>query len=455
MSSWLIFFSLFVKQYFLSLPQPFTVIPFFIFAYYLVYRIRVDRINLLTLPILSPKVVLYFSLLSVSEIFLLIWNYSKFGSTSQDLNVLGSFLTFSSLIFSFLFVWIILNFSINNDFQMKNYVDGTIKSFVFLFVIVLIPQLLVSTGHNFFLSWVNNLDKLFLPRWQRPEDYTQGSYVSTMHRVNGNEIEPAFLAGQLSIVFLPWILSAIKHRYSFFKNKYLNKYFVQINYLLLLLIFITLGFAKTTTGLLTILVTAVVLIMDNKGKLRRFFIYTEVFIFLLALFAYYNVASINFLLNNYLFAKGGFSAANRSGGTIGLFLTFLHYPLFGVGYGYIGHYLMEYVPRNSRLNNEYINGFSHNYVVLSNWGGFLAQYGIIFTLPIIRKVRELFYNFDHAISQDNFGLFIKDAAKYTMIFFAVLALFDFNWLSYYSLISVFVFGRFVQYRMSAKQVVKS
>ncbi|MHA5094153.1 hypothetical protein R5P91_09200 [Oenococcus oeni] len=453
MSAWLIFFSLFVKPFTQSIPQPFAVLPFFVIVLYLAFQVSLDPQGILKAKVFQGKVILYFALLTLSEIVLLIWNYSKFGSDSQDFNILGSFVGFISTIISFLLVYFLLYFSIKSDFDMQRFIRGSMLTLFLMGVFILLPQLTVAAGKNIFLGWANLLDRSILPRWEIPSDYLRGSYVATLHRANGLEIEPAFLAGQLSVVFLPWILSAIKHNFSFLKNKFGN--FPYEAYLLLAFIVITLVLAKTTTGLVAIILTALIMVSDLRGPIQKFFIGAAVLALFLLGIAYFTLPRINGFLNNYLFAKGGFSASDRIGGTIGLFLTFLHYPLIGVGNGYIGHYLVEYVPRNTKLNIEYLWGFRHRYSVLSDWGGFFAQYGLLFFLPIVKKVRELFYNFRTQIVQDDLTFFVKDAAKYTMIIYSFLALFDFNWLSYYSLISIFVFVRFVQYRMDEKLVVKS
>lgn len=453
MSAWLIFFSLFVKQFTNVIPQPFTVLPFFVFSAYLIFKVTLQPKELFQEEIFQGKIVLYFVLLTVSEIILLIWNYSKFGSDSQDFNILGSFFGFLSTILSLLIVYLLLFCSIRSDADMYRYIRGTILTLAVMGILVLVPQLIVATGKNWTLSWVNYIDQSILPRWGIVGDYVKGSYAATMHRANGLEIEPAFLAGQLAVVFLPWVLSAVKHGYSFIKNKFGQ--FPTEAYVLLFFIAAVFALAKTTTGLVAIGLTGLVLVWDMRGGTQKFFITMAILGLAAITLAYFTINSIHGFLDGYLFAKGGQSASNRTGGTIGLFLTFLHYPLFGVGNGYVSHYIVQFAPRNTKLNVEYLWGFSHHYAVLSDWGGFLAQYGLLFFLPIIRKIRELFYDFRTKMSQDNLTIFVKDAAKYTMIMYGMLALFDFNWFSYYSLISIFVFVRFVQYRMKETQVLKS
>ncbi|VDK14762.1 hypothetical protein OAL24_01510 [Oenococcus sicerae] len=420
---------------------------------YIIFNFSKDPKRLLKAKLFQNKIVLYFSLLTLSEIILLIWNYSKFGSDSQDFNVLGSFVGFASTLICLLIVYIALYYAIDSDLDLLRFIRGSMLCLAVMGVLVLVPQLLVSIGKNYFIGWVNLVDHVVIPHWNIPSDYTAGSYVATMKRANGLEIEPAFLAGQLAVVFLPWILSAIKHHFSFIKNEF--KKMPYEAYLLLLLILATFALAKTTTGLVAIALTVLILVFDFHGRLQKIFIAFSIIGLAAVTIGYFTIGSINGFLNGYLFAKGGQSASNRSGGTIGLIMTFLHYPLIGVGNGYLGHYLIEYVPRNSKLNTEFLWGFSHHYSVLSDWGGFLAQYGLLFFLPIVRKVRELFYDFNNELEQDNLSLLVKDAAKYTVIMYGILAIFDFNWLSYYSLISLLVFVRFVQYRIDKKQVVKS
>ncbi len=450
MSAWIIFFSLFVKPLAQSTPQFFAPLPFFSITIYIAFKFSQNPREILETKIFNSKVVLFFALLTLSEITLLIWNYSKFGSDSQDSGIVGSFARFLSPIVTFILVYFLLYFSIKSDFDIKRFINGSMISLSLMAAFVLIPQLTIIVGKNWFLGWANFLDRTVIPRWDISSNYVRGSYVATLHRANGLEIEPAFMAGQLAVVFLPWILSSIKHNFSFVKNNF--KSFAYESYFLLLIVIVTLIFAKTTTGLLAIFLVELILVFDLNGYIQKFFIIMTGIGLISIVVSYFTISLVHNFLNNYLFAKAGFSALDRTGGSIGLLLTFLHYPLLGVGNGYIGHYLVRYVPRNTKLNVEYLWRFSHNYPILSDLGGFLAQYGLLFFLPIVRKIRELFYNFDNKIGQDQLSVFVKDAAKYTLIMYGTLSLFDFNWLTYYSLISIFVFVRFVQYRMDEKKL---
>ncbi|WP_257616309.1 hypothetical protein [Oenococcus oeni] len=129
---------------------------------YLAFQVSLDPQGILKAKVFQGKVILYFALLTLSEIVLLIWNYSKFGSDSQDFNILGSFVGFISTIISFLLVYFLLYFSIKSDFDMQRFIRGSMLTLFLMGVFILLPQLTVAAGKNIFLGWANLLDRSIL-----------------------------------------------------------------------------------------------------------------------------------------------------------------------------------------------------------------------------------------------------------------------------------------------------
>ena len=137
--------------------------------------------------------------------------------------------------------------------------------------------------------------------------------------------------------------------------------------------------AKTTTGFLLIGILALVywLAAPKKQKISLFFL--GIVALLGVAFAYVAVPSIHSLLNTWIFQKGG--TDNRLGGTIALIKTWLQHPLFGVGYGYEGQYIVDNLPEWSKNNFEYMQVYRKQaYPILNDLFGWLARYGLVFCL---------------------------------------------------------------------------
>lgn len=447
---WLTFLSLLAKNYSYGLPGKITELPFFVFVLYLLWKLVTQQYNPFKKRF-DYKTILFLVLITGWEVIQLLINYLRFGSTSQDTGPLSSLFIFAVLILSIGISYFVVDATVIDRKTIRKFILGTSVAFVVYLGFVLLPQLLVTLkiGNN---DYVNFIAGLFEKRQLGRDWYQKGSYAATMLRINGLETEAANNAAILGILFIPWLLSSIKHHYNLFTDKFSSVKEVSwgnlISYLLLGISLITLLFAKTTTGIVVIVLT--VLIMLWFGNSLQKFYYSIIVLLALGLvaIAYFNVPIVNDLLDDFLFAKG--NTSNRLGGTIGLFITWLQHPFFGTGFGYIGHYLIENVPAETATNWEYINNFTQNYSVLSLWGGWLAQFGLIIVVPIIYKIREMVVNLKPTKKSGKLIDVVYDAMIYSMIIFAVLALFTFHWDEYYIFIPLFFFAKVAKLNSTGK-----
>ena len=447
---WLTLISLLAKNYSYDLPGKITELPFFVFLIFLIWKLVTRQYNPFKKPI-DSKVILFLALITGWEVVQLLINYLRFGSSSQDTGPLSSLLIFFVLIASIGISYFVVDATIVDKKTSQKFIVGTMVTYFVYLLLVLLPQLLASLqiGGN---GYVNFIADLFEKRQLGRTWYDEGSYVATMFRINGFESEAANNAAILGIIFIPWLLSSIKHHYNLFTSKFSSNenssWGNLISYILLAISVVILLFAKTTTGI--VVIGLIILIMFWFGNSLQKFYYAIVAILGLGAvaYAYFNISVVNDLLNDFLFDKN--NTSNRLGGTIGLFITWLQHPFFGTGFGYIGHYLIENVPVETRTNWEYINDFTKNYSILSLWGGWLAQFGLLIVIPIIYKIREVFVKLKPKRETDKFMNVVYDAMIYAIIIFSVLALFTFHWDEYYIFIPLFFFVKVAKLNSAGK-----
>lgn len=348
--------------------------------------------------------------------------------------------------------YLVVKKTVMNKQSLINFVRGNgIALLILLFICYM--QFMFLLFPNAF-SGIVRMIGIFEYRYDR-DWYTAGSYVQTLRRINGLNPEPGYLAAQLLVIFVPFIMASIKNKVNIFSIH--SKYHHLPFFLLLLSIVILLFFAKTTTGIAAILVIFISLwfLLPNKQKWITLMLLPIVGT-VLFIIVKNNPVLMGVLSTTFVDKLGGDSFTNRAGSTVGLITTWLHHPIFGVGNNYHNFYLFKYVPAWAKLNFEYNTVFKpqNYYPILSIFFGWLAEFGTLFmilivtyTVKLLNDLRRL-ANFVEA-DQDVRGMVnvIKDAAFYFFIYFFVCSLVSFNWYESIYLIMIFYF-------VVARQIIK-
>lgn len=372
--------------------MPFAILPktytFFFFDLFSQIAVVVFGLFILVKLYLQPKqledVLPKTSTLRIWGVFvvvqLILMTYESFvvGATTRVYGLLHGLLMFIQVILSIWMAYTIQKMLIRSyDDAIKFMKSVVITMAVYLGVIVL-PQILYLFGFTSLTHWINPIAHSFERHWENRNFYDNGSYVTTSMRVNGFEPEAAYLALLVGIAFSPFLLMLIQEPLRAFKNRW-------IYWIAIILGAASLGvllLAKTTTGFLLIGILALVywLAAPKKQKISLFFL--GIIAVIGVALTYITVPSVHNLLNTWIFQKGG--TDNRLGGTIALIRTWLQHPLFGVGYGYEGQYIVDNLPAWSKNNFEYMQVYQHQaYPILNDTFGWLARYGLVFFLIFI------------------------------------------------------------------------
>lgn len=372
--------------------MPFAILPktytFFFFDLFSQIAVVVFGLFILVKLYLQPKqledVLPKTSTLRIWGVFvvvqLILMTYESFvvGATTRVYGLLHGLLMFIQVILSIWMAYTIQKMLIRSyDDAIKFMKSVVITMAVYLGVIVL-PQILYLFDFTSLTHWINPIAHLFERHWENRNFYDNGSYVTTSMRVNGFEPEAAYLALLVGIAFSPFLLMLIQEPLRAFKNRW-------IYWIAIILGAASLGvllLAKTTTGFLLIGILALVywLAAPKKQKISLFFL--GIIAVIGVALTYITVPSVHNLLNTWIFQKGG--TDNRLGGTIALIRTWIQHPLFGVGYGYEGQYIVDNLPAWSKNNFEYMQVYQHQaYPILNDTFGWLARYGLVFFLIFI------------------------------------------------------------------------
>lgn len=432
MAQWLVLIGLFTKTYGSSIPVTMTSIP--VYLYFVIFCrqiwLRPNKFNKL---VLNSKVVFWTFIVILDQLLMIGFSYYKTLQPDFTRGIFNGSVNVILFVANVFLIYYLLMLLIDSETQILSFVRGTIKIFIGFMCFVLLPQIVATVSH-IFDGWVNLVGNLFEARYIGRDDfYRMGSYVTTLHRVNGFSSEASFLAALLGIVFVPFFLAAIRYNFSFFKNRVdskTTKYYM----LFLIVSFGVLFFAKTTTGIVVIILSSCILLIRSNGKQRKRMVMVAFFVIIVVFALYFGVPYVQDLLNNYLFKKQGTS--NRFGGTIGLLLTFLHYPLTGVGDGFTSFYNFQFVPKDTIRNWEFQNIFLQSgYPVLSVWGGWLAGFGLVGVVPVGMfiyhkcKTAVKLYQDISFIDSEQLTLYqvLIESFFYSLFMFCVLALFTFSW----------------------------
>ncbi|MFP7153611.1 O-antigen ligase family protein [Weissella paramesenteroides] len=377
MVSWLMPFAILPKTYTFFFFDLFSQIAVVVFGLFILVKLYLQPKQL---EDVLPKT----STLRIWGVFvvvqLILMTYESFvvGATTRVYGLLHGLLMFIQVILSIWMAYTIQKMLIRSyDDAIKFMKSVVITMAVYLGVIVL-PQILYLFGFTSLTHWINPIAHLFERHWENRNFYDNGSYVTTSMRVNGFEPEAAYLALLVGIAFSPFLLMLIQEPLRAFKNRW-------IYWIAIILGAASLGvllLAKTTTGFLLIGILALVywLAAPKKQKISLFFL--GIIAVIGVALIYITVPSVHNLLNTWIFQKGG--TDNRIGGTIALIRTWLQHPLFGVGYGYEGQYIVDNLPAWSKNNFEYMQVYKHQaYPILNDTFGWLARYGLVFFLIFI------------------------------------------------------------------------
>lgn len=433
---------------FIHMPSIFGLLPTYIFTIYCMFQLSVKRYGIGELYV-NKKVILFTVMFILVQTIVMAISSLTMHPLVGTPKFQNGCLLLILIIFSYFLSYYTVYLSISDFKQISFFVKSVYITFVVFFIFILLPQIISVLFNISFFNEINNVISSLLAakHIHRLDFYSCGSYVTTLHRINGLSEEASFFAAEVGIIFAPFILSGIKNKINVFT--FVKKKFSLSAFILLLILFSSLFLAKTTTGLLVIIICSIFLyswIMKNYPV--QTIIFTLIFL-LLFFVAYIKIHFIHSVLNNYLFKKRGTS--NRLGSTIALFITFLHHPIFGVGHGYTSPYSFLYVPRHLTDNFEYDFFFKkYGFAAQSNLMCILAEVGLVFILPLfiyifkkLKLYKRTLFQLDTIIhSNDKLNQFNKfnvyklilDAFPIFIFLYLFLMLFSFSYLDYCYLI---------------------
>ncbi|GKT04277.1 hypothetical protein [Furfurilactobacillus entadae] len=448
MSSLLIPVSLFTKVFSYGMPGSIAELPF-IFFFIMILFVASQRTDVLTIPHISSRVVVYVLALMGAQFFAIARSSMQFNNSVQAIGMGTSFVNIIGIIATVVLAYYAVVLTVTNEAQIRGFIKATIWSIIVLEVVVLMPQIVASSS-SFFHGWVNLMGTLFESRWHGRDFYTNGSYATTLHRINGFEPEAGYLAGQIGLTFMPLMIAGLANHFDVFSGKTAEKHRQHYWWLVALFVVVlgTLFFAKTSTGFLVMGLSLCLLFWKAPKHDKHFLLGLAAGGLVVLILAYVFVGPIRNMLNQYIFRKSG--TDNRAGGTIALFVTFFQHPFIGVGNSWVSPYLVENSPAWSKHNWEYIYVYSQGgYPILSVWGGWLAQFGLLGTVPVgvylWRKVKPAVLRLrslkrqNELIDNERLLKYIIDAFEVYLVMFAVLAALIFSWSQYYILLPLFFY----------------
>ncbi|MYV05809.1 hypothetical protein [Furfurilactobacillus milii] len=448
MSGILIPISLFTKVFSYGLPGTIAGLPF-VALFILVLFQASQRTDTLVKPHIPRITILYVLLVLVLQFWAIGRSYETYGDSVQGIGVSTSFVDIIGLVATIILAYYAVRLTVVTRENIFTFIRSTIITLTVFELVVLIPQIIAAVT-PYMHGWVNFIGALFEKRWHGRNFYDNGSYATTMGRINGFEAEAGYLASQIGLVFLPLLISGLANHFSFWSEKKETKsQYIKVAILFILTLLI-LFFAKTTTGFVVIGLSLAMLFWKSNRHDKVILIIIGAVGLAGVIAAYALVPGVRHLLNQYLFQKSG--TENRAGGTIGLLKTFLSHPFIGIGNGWAGPYLVENAPAWSKNNWEYIYVYSvTGYPILSVLGGILAQYGVLIVLvPLVYIIKQVqrALNLKRRIDllkaqkiQYEYKTFlvIFDSFQIFLVMFFVLSFLIFSWSEYYVLLSFFFY----------------
>ncbi|MCT4375944.1 O-antigen ligase family protein [Leuconostoc suionicum] len=387
MAAFLLPITFFPKTYSYSFAETTMMIAFPVFALLILLQIyrfpsRIAKI------IPSAQSFLLAGFFLVMQFISMFLSYQRSGDSIQTTGIIRSMIFLAGWIVTVYMSWALIVLTVTNHKEERLFIKSGLISLLIYMVIVLVPQLLVTLNNFSIRPYVNAIAHLFERHWMGRDFYAAGSYAVNNYRLNGFEPEAAFLANLLGVVYLPIILGIAITKQNFWhfkKHVALEKWF---NWAFIGSILMFLVLARTTTGLITLVVAAVLWFLWSKRDDKIILIIFGIIAIVGIALGYFFVQPIHDIFYNFLFNKQGTS--NRLGGTIALVLTFLSHPLFGVGYGFTGYFIMDYVPKSTTYNPEFQQVYKHiGYPVLSDGIGWFATYGLVIMIPALWMLARL------------------------------------------------------------------
>lgn len=373
MMSWLMPFAILPKTYTFFFFDSFAQIAIAVFGLYILSKLYVQP-QLLSTVLPKTTTLRLWGVFVVVQLCLMAYQSIKIGNSQQTYGLLHSLVSFIQMILVIWVAYTVQKMAIQSYDDAKKFAKSVIWTLVGYSVIVLLPQIFFLLGIGRLGRVTNLIAKLFERHWLDRDFYDNGSYVTTLFRLNGLEPEASFLALLLGLAFAPLLLMIIQEPIKSFKNH--RKLYV-LSWVMVVFMALVLLYAKTTTGFLIIFILALLywLMAPKNQKLWLFGLGIAALV--CVGIAYETIPAVTELLNRWLFEKGG--TDNRLGGTLGLIGAWLHHPLFGVGYGYEGPYIVQNLPQWSKNNFEYLEVYKNqSYPILNDVFGWLARYGLVF-----------------------------------------------------------------------------
>ncbi|AXN35283.1 O-antigen ligase family protein [Latilactobacillus curvatus] len=428
-------------------------IPFFSQAAFLgiliiLYRRLVDHISLEPLDNLKLRHYAFIGVLALSQLLAFI------GLTNEGYgigSILKKFIIAMITVANFLILYFVMNLLMRNDYQIKKIVTGNFWAFVLLIGICLVQIICVFLGGR--LESIVELIGRYLEYHNilNPGSFEKISYTQSTQRVNGLYAESGFLAGVLAIGFAPFIISAMKNKINlFFPNSCYHGWFY---YGLFAVLMGVLVLAKTSTGILAVVVMALLLLWAVKGRERLNLIVLYVIAGLLLALIVMRVPALKNMLLSFTVGKtDSDSTTMRLLATQAVFITVLKNPLIGVGFGQTSHFNFINAPSSVKQLAEYQLFLKNKeFPDQSAWGAVLAQFGLIIGIIIVIYIIHLLLDLKkstkwlqiHQITGYQYDQAIYDSAVYFTIIFLVLGMLSIQW-SFDLFILIFFF--FVNYR---------
>ncbi|WP_339197962.1 hypothetical protein [Aeribacillus sp. FSL k6-2211] len=438
--------SLFIKQL-NDLPVSYLrELPIYIFVFLIIFSIILrKKANIKGL--VCSKVFICLILVIFFQLLAMLLSYADIGNDTLNRNPIKEFVKFLIFLGCILVHYVTVKMIVNNINNIQLFIKGNGIALIISLCIVYVQflYLLFPTVFDDIVSIIGNFEKRFDRTW-----YDNGSYVQTMGRINGINQESSYLAAQLLVIFVPFILSSIKNKTNIFSIN--SKYNPVIFYLLLISIIIILFFAKTSTGILAIflIVFSLWISLPMKRKIKTGFLL--VIAGFVGYFIVINSSVVMNILNEYLFDKAeSGSSMNRIGGTIALIIVWLKNFIVGIGWNYHDYYLFKNVPIWTTFNYEFQNVYKAEnfYPILSVFFGWLAEFGTICVLFILIYIYKLLRDFRSLSKKAKFYKnnsvnikildLIKDSAHYFVFFYIICSLFVFDWSESIYLVMFFFF----------------
>lgn len=330
---------------------------------------------------------------------------------------------------------------IRNDRLLKSFTKGFFWGFMVLEIICLMQvcYIYISKDVGPLLRILG--EHLEVQDEWTPQLYTGGTFTLTALRVNGFTREPGFLAAMLAICFSPLILAAIKNKFNIFfvSRKYSGAFY----YSMITLLISTLLLAKTSTGLIAIMLILISPIFLNKGVNALKWCIFLISITFVGFLVYKFNPTINEMLNHYIFDKGStVSLPMRLGSFEATWKTIISHPITGVGYNNTSFYNIINFPEQYRNISEYQIHATLNFLSdLSSLGGLIAQFGLIvsgliltYFLRLIRDIRKY-----SKILKNKYYCTLSDAAVYFFILLLLVSIFSVELSQPIYFVSIFYF----------------